>query len=204
MLDFFKGTVTPKDWAFVAGILTVAAIACAGFYFFLYTPQLETIATKQTQLDEVMKTLQKARETKAKIEERRKEAQQWEQLVEMFQQRLPEEREIPALLQKFEALGDELGLRLELSQMPTSREKNKERIPYQVVARGTFHQIVTFINLLEREQRYLMISDLEINEEEEGVSEATFTLSTFRFLQTEPPQTAEKPAEKPSDGPKAT
>jgi Tfp pilus assembly protein PilO len=71
-------------------------------------------------------------------------------------------------------------------------DSSKETIPYKVTARGTFHQIVSFINRLERDDRYLAISDLDIKEEQAGVSEATFTLSTFRFLKSsEAPQTAQ-------------
>ena len=31
MLEFFKGTVTPKDWAFVGVVLGAAGLICAGF-----------------------------------------------------------------------------------------------------------------------------------------------------------------------------
>ena len=57
-----------------------------------------------------------------------------------------------------------------------------EVIPYKAITDGQFHQIVSFINMLERDERYLKISDLDIDEEIEGISKATFVLSTFRFL----------------------
>jgi type IV pilus assembly protein PilO len=201
MLDFFKGTVTPKDWAFVAAILAVAGIIIAALYFFLYQPKVQAVAAQQTDLDAILVELREAREIKSNIETLREEAQKWEELVGLFQQRLPEAREIPSLLQKFEQMGAEIGLRLELSQLPTSRDDNKETIPYRVVARGNFHQVVEFINMLEREQRYLKISDLDIGEEEAGVSEASFTLSTFRFLQEETTAKTPQP-ETPADGQK--
>jgi len=62
-------------------------------------------------------------------------------------------------------------------------DANKETIPYEIIARGDFHEIVQFINLLERDQRYLKVSNLDIGEEIAGISEATFQLSTFRFIQ---------------------
>lgn len=185
MIDFLKGKVTPKDWAITGGIVAVTVLLCALFYVFVLTPQQAEITAVDGKLQEVKKQLQQAREIAKNIDQLRDEAKKWQQLVESFEERLPEEREIPVLLQKFESLGDQVGLRVELSQLPTIQDSRKETIPYKVVARGNFHQIANFINLLERDKRYLKISDLDIGAEEAGISQATFTLSTFRFLQTE-------------------
>jgi len=185
MIELFKGKITPQDWAINGAILAGVAVVCAAFYFLLYTPQLQAIADREAELDTVRTELRKVKELAANIDELRDEAEKWEELVALFEERLPDEREIPLLLQNFESLGDEIGLRLQLSQLPTVTDQNKETIPYRVVCRGTFHEIVTFINVLERQQRYLRVSDLEIKEQSGGASEATFTLSTFRFVQRE-------------------
>ena len=104
------------------------------------------------------------------------------QLFDDFQKRLPEEREIPNLLQRFERMGGEIGLRLEMVPMDTKLDRRIETIPFKVKAKGQFHQVVAFINLLESDERYLKVSDIDIGEEKEDVSEAAFILSTFRFL----------------------
>jgi Tfp pilus assembly protein PilO len=62
-----------------------------------------------------------------------------------------------------------------------------------VRAFGDFHQIVGFINRIERYERYLKISDLIINEQKQGVSEAQFKLSTYRFLQKTEAETPQQP-----------
>ncbi len=124
-----------------------------------------------------------AYETQRNLEALRKESEKMVKLVDLFEQRLPEQREIPNLLQKFERRGDDLGLRVGLVALPVTSDARKETIPYEVTALGSFHQIVSFINLLERDERYLKVSDLDIQEEEAGISEATFILSTFRFIQ---------------------
>lgn len=183
MLDFFKGTVTTKDWAFVGAVLGITGLLCAGFFFGIFKGQQEKLATERTTLAETQQELKEARETKAKFAEFKAEAEKASRLVEMFEERLPEEREIPRLLEQFEKKGDDLGLSVELTQLPTMTDANKETIPYEILARGDFHEIVQFINLLERDQRYLKVSNLDINEEIAGISEATFQLSTFRFIQ---------------------
>ena len=183
MLDFFKGTVTSKDWAFVGAVLGVAGLLCAGFYFAIYKGQQVKLAEVAATLEETTQELKAARETNAKFDEFKAEAEKAEKLVLLFEERLPEEREIPRLLEQFEKKGDDLGLSVELTQLPTKTDANKETIPYEIVARGDFHEIVQFINLLERDKRYLKVSNLDIGEEIAGISEANFQLSTFRFIQ---------------------
>jgi Tfp pilus assembly protein PilO len=183
MLDFFKGTVTAKDWAFVGAVLGITGLLGAAFFFGIFKGQQAKLDAVRVTLEDTKKELREARETKAKFAEFKIEAEKASRLVEMFEERLPEEREIPRLLEQFEKKGDDLGLSVELTQLPTMTDANKETIPYEIIARGDFHEIVQFINLLERDQRYLKVSNLDIGEEIAGISEATFQLSTFRFIQ---------------------
>ncbi len=183
MMDFLKGTVTPKDWIAVAIILGVAVALCAGFYFVVYAQQEAKMREIVSADAVVVSDLSLARTTEKNIDALRTEAAKMQELTSQFEQRLPESREIPTLLKQFEGFAGEIGLRVELSQLPRVSDQKKETIPYSVIARGNFHQIVGFINRLERFQRYLKISELNIGKEEDGVAQASFTLSTYRFIQ---------------------
>ena len=192
MTDFFKGTVTPRDWATVGGIVGGTALLCVAFVFLILNPQRQRLADLIKKDEQVQADLKLARETQKNIDGLRAEAAKMQELVTQFEQRLPESREIPTLLKQFEGFAGEIGLRVELSQLPPITDTRKQTIPYSVVARGNFHQIVSFVNRLERFQRYLKISDLNIGKEEEGVAQASFTLSTYRFIQ--PSEGATRPA----------
>lgn len=183
MLEFFKGTVTARDWAAVAVIVGGTALLCVGFYFIIYGSQQKTLDEITDTDRQVQADLKVARHVKEHIQEHRDEARKMNELVTQFEERLPESREIPTLLKQFEGFAREIGLRVELEQLNRVTEATKETIPYDVKARGDFHEIVSFINHLERHKRYLKVSDLNIGEEEEGVAEASFTLSTYRFIQ---------------------
>lgn len=183
MSEFFKGSVTPKDWAAVGGILAFTALLAVAFYFAIYGGQAakyQELVQKDSQLLDDLKT---AKDIQKNIAQLREEASKMEELVAKFEERLPEKREIPSLLRQFEAFAKEIGLRVELSQLPAAKDMRKQTIPYTVKAYGNFHQIVSFINRLEKFRRYLKVSDLNIGEEEEGIAEATFILSTFLFVQ---------------------
>ncbi len=198
MLDLFKGKVTSKDWAFVGAILAAAAVLCAVFYAGVFNTQQKKLAETSKKLSDVRSQLKAAYDIKQNAEKLQTEVSKMDDLVNRFQNRLPDEREIPQLLRKFEALGDNMGLRVELSAQATISDQSKETIPYKVTARGNFHQVAGFINLLERDERYLKVSDIDIGEEEAGVSQCTFILSTFRFTQSAPAAEGEqaKPGEK--------
>ncbi len=83
-------------------------------------------------------------------------------------------------------MANDVGLSHSLKPEAPQRDETKETIPYSVDTFGNFHQTASFINRLERFERYLKISDLKIEEEDAGVSKASFTLSTFRFLGENP------------------
>lgn len=184
MAMMLKGKITRQDWAFVGVVLGITVLLFVGFYILGYSRVQKEIKARKAEFAKVDKELRHARELNAGIEKLRTEAQEMNQLVDVFQKRLPEEREIPALLSRFEKLGNEMGLRVQLSSLPTRKAPNSdmEVIPYKAVTDGQFHQIATFINMLERDERYLKVSDLDVDEEKEGVSQATFVLSTFRFV----------------------
>lgn len=185
MLDILTGKVTPRDWMFVGGVLALTAALAVGFYVVVIGHQKQRVEDRRQELAGVKKELGEAKRIEENIDGLRKDSEDMERLVDIFQKRLPSEREIPNLLRRFEKLGAELGLRVQLASLPSRKESRTETIPYKVTATGEFHQIVGFINLLERDERYLKVSDLDIGEQEAGVSAATFVLSTFRFIEQE-------------------
>jgi Tfp pilus assembly protein PilO len=194
MMELFKGQITPRDYAISGGIAAGAVLIALAFYFIIYTGQTAKMDELNAQLRKVRADLKLANETKDNIGQLRADKSKMEELVAQFEHRLPESREIPTLLKQFEGFAGEIGLNVQLSQLPRITDTNKETSPYSVKAWGNFHQIVSFINRLEKFQRYLKVSDLKIVQSETG-AEASFTLSTFRFIQ---PTEAKEP--KPAEG----
>ncbi len=182
-MDFFKGTVTRKDWMAVGVILAVTLILGAFYVFFVHTRQTEKLAALEADLRAAESELAEAKKLEANIAALREETAKVEGLVEAFQDRLPDQREIPLLLKQFEDLAKEVNLEVQLAMRDVEVGARKETIPYSVTAHGTFHQIASFINRLERHKRYLKISNLSISEQKDGKAEAKFTLSTFSFKQ---------------------
>ena len=185
MIDFLKGSVTPRDWAAVAGILGATAAMIIGFFVIVHMHQESELVQINTDDKQVYGDLLQARRINSGIDALREETERTEKLVGEFEERLPSRREIPTLLKEFEAMAAEDDLDVELSPLSRSKDTRKETIPYSIVARGSYHQVASFINRLERFKRYLKISDLNIGPSVQGVTTARFTLNTYRFLQTD-------------------
>ncbi|MCH7958823.1 MAG: type 4a pilus biogenesis protein PilO [Candidatus Hydrogenedentes bacterium] len=184
MSDFLSGTVTSKDWMAVGGILGAAALVAVGFYFAVNRSQQNERLQVISNDNQVFADLTKARERQEGIEALRMETDSIQRLVTEFEERLPSRREIPMLLKEFEAMAAEEDIDVELSPLARDRDARKEIIPYRIVARGSFHQVASFINRLERFKRYLKISNLEVGPTKDGVTRAEFTLNTYRFLKS--------------------
>ncbi len=181
MIEFLKGKVTPKDWAVNAGIIVFTGLLCIAFVLLVVLPTQRKLHATKSAIEETKASLQRAKETDENIEQLRKEKEKMQRLVDTFEKRLPTTQEIGSLLRTLESFGAEMNLRVALSSMEPKVDLRKETIPYRVQAWGNFHQLVGYINKLERYQRYFKISDLVIKEQQEGVSEASFILSTYRF-----------------------
>lgn len=184
--NLFRTTVTRNDWTAVAVILCVTVLLTVAFVLVVHASQQKTLKDLEDQDKQVMAELMEAQLKRSTIEKLRQEMQKTTQLVSEFDRRLPSTREIATLVTRFEEMANELALRVNVTPLPVVRDARKETIPYSIKAYGNFHQIAAFINRLERFERYLKISDLKIREEKAGVSEAEFTLSTYRFLEATP------------------
>jgi type IV pilus assembly protein PilO len=182
-MEMLRGTVTAKDWMAVGVIIGLTLVLCAVFYFFVFQPKTEELVGLTALTQVKAGELETAEQLAKDIDALRAKVDKTDELVQAFEKRLPSKREIPTLLTQFEAMAKQVGVDVELTTKPTTRDASKATIPYGIVARGTFHQIASFINELERYERYLKVSELKIGEEEARVCEATFILSTFTFIE---------------------
>jgi Tfp pilus assembly protein PilO len=182
MMEALKGKITPKDWMAVGVGVAIIVAVLSVYIFFVHSAKQTEIAGLNEKLSSIRRDLDQARDKEKKIIALRDETKKINELVSDFEKRLPSQREIPTLVRQFEQMANDVGLSHALKPEAPIKDERKETIPYTISTFGSFHQTASFINRLERFERYLKVSNLKIEEEKEGVSKATFTLSTFRFL----------------------
>lgn len=182
-MEWLRGTVTPKDWMANAAVVAITIAICVGYVIFVRSSETEKLETIVAEHAQVTRDIQEARGKERAFETLQRDTEKLQELVRVFDNRLPTERELPLLIRQFESLAIEHSLPHRLTPKRRIKDEYKETIPYQITTFGTFHQTVSFINSLECFERYFKISDLKINESKDGIQETTFELKTFRFLE---------------------
>lgn len=197
MIEFFRGKVTPRDWAFVGAIVAVIVLLVAAFVFFVHKNEQAQLAVLQSEIDKQSKELQEAEFNAKNIDELRALEKYTSALSEQLRQRLPDELEFPVFFQTLEGIIAKHELAIKFVPGKVKKDPYKETAPYSMTARGDFHKIVRFINDLECYERYVRVDDLDIKYVEAGVTEAKFVVSTFRYVEPEPEATQASERAKP-------
>ncbi len=183
---FKKGAVTKQDLIICGIILAVAVLIGAG-YFFLLRPSWQTQITQlEATITAKKQELDNAQRKAARKDLLDEELAKVEAVVDVFEDRLPDERELAELAEYFEEAAIETQLAIEkISALPDIKSSTLIQIPYSVAVSGNYHQIARFINQLERGDRFFKITDLYIEEQEDGASPASFTVTTYQFVKAE-------------------
>jgi len=129
--------------------------------------------------------------------------------IQKYEARLPKSQQVPELfrdIDRFKQLSD-LDITVQTRLEPVDKEDYWE-LPIRVEARGDYDSIATFVNYLERNQRFAQIKELEITEipgenpDEEGTPEdltihdAEMVVSTFIFVDQVPKEEKKEQQEK--------
>ena len=181
--EFISGTPTREDWIAFGIVLGLGVLALAGFIFGFQPRQARSVEAFIAEDTAVQLVLEEAIRKKDRFTEFEAETSEVKGLVSEFEERLPSRSEIGSLMQEFEQMAAMESVKIEMSSLTRIPDQYKETIPYSIVARGDFHQLVAFINRLELFKRFLKISELNIEPQVRGVAVARFTLNTYRFIE---------------------
>jgi len=207
MLDFFKGTVTLRDWAFCGVVLAIAITLAAGFYLVVHPWQLKKEQTLLADTNTQEAKIAAAKKYEATVKADTTTAEKIQEIVDTFEGRLPPDWKVNDILKRFEETGKEV---FEVSK-PRLEPKdpfltgNRETLPLIVKtpAAGTFRKILEFMNRLELEDRYFSVSEFDIKADPkgQGQAEAQLTLNTFRFIQMDTAKAAVNPGKEGGKAP---
>ena len=103
-------------------------------------------------------------------------------------QQLPEASEVPALLVNISEAGIEQGLVFQRFKPSQGEQRNfYVRLPIQIQASGTYHQLGGFISAIANFQRVVTVGNLDIaragrgNANIDGLTPLTFTATIFTY-----------------------
>ncbi len=172
-------------WAMIPGLLLLIV---AGYWYGMYEPEREKIASLEEQVQRQGLTLQKYRKVAANYAAFQTQVEALEVDLKKALAQLPDSKEIPELIRRISDLGVRTGLQITLlrPQAEQVREYYAE-VPITVKMVGAFHSVGQFFDELGRLPRIVSVSKVKLSGEskdkDDVVKVSTECLATtYRFL----------------------
>jgi type IV pilus assembly protein PilO len=172
------------------------------YWYFLYGPRLEQISELEQQRDQVRADRDRKTRMLANMEETRKEVAQLDGDLKMAVAQLPDTKEIPDLLSTVSSLGRESGLEIiQFKQRPEQYEDFYAIVPVDIVVRGTYKQLASFVDNVGQMARIVTVADVHMKSPPKVEGETVFldtsaVTITYRFLDEAERQRIAKQKEK--------
>jgi Tfp pilus assembly protein PilO len=182
-------TSDEKKWVIVAIIF----MAIIGYLFYMFVWKVNM--TRKAQLEHEIngppadKALQKVYEDYKEIVEGTETKTKIAELtakIGLFEQRLPESKDIPKLLTFFRQAADDSGTKfVSINALAAVTSEYFIEIPFNVVVKAKYHPLGQFINKTENSERFMRVDDVDIKStnDETYQHEATMKISTYMFNQ---------------------
>ena len=154
--------VAPRWQKLVFGLVVVAAFSGAG-YFIGVLPVQGRVATLRAQRDTQQQEIARLRPQAAELARVRREAAQVERQLDVAKDKLPTEREIPALYRTLSEAAVQAGLAVALFQPQGPRVRDfYSEIPIALVAEGGYHEVGDFIGRVAALPRATVVGELKL------------------------------------------
>jgi type IV pilus assembly protein PilO len=167
----------------------VGALVVAGFldWSYWYGPRQSGLGELKTQIAERRTELDLRRAKANARDAAERELRELSAELRRAQARLPDQREIADLLSNVAASGRAAGLEITLfRQKPEVYRDFYAEVPVEMQMRGTYHDVVTFLDRVKRLDRIVNVGDIQLKkpavEGDRVTLEAACTTTTFRFL----------------------
>ncbi|WP_339134612.1 MAG: type 4a pilus biogenesis protein PilO [Candidatus Electrothrix sp. GW3-4] len=174
----------------VAVAVGIVAALIAGFYFFVFAPNLEKIKGLESENKSLQADVDKAKKAAKNLERHQKELEEVEKRFEEIAIVLPKTKEIPALLTGISDHGTSAGL--DFNSFTPRQETPKEfyaEIPISIQITGPYHNVGYFLDQVSKLERIVTVKDIKMgspkNVEGEMMLSSSCNLLTYRFLSEE-------------------
>lgn len=177
-------------------VITLALLG-GGFYFLKYKDQAANIRRLQTSVSEQEKKLVALKQAAVEVDKLKLELAESEGKLKQVLSFLPDQKEIPGLLDNISQLGAEVGLENILFQpQPEQPREFHAAIPIRLDIVGTYHELGVFLDRLSKLNRILKVENLNLTKQKDGSDlQVGATVVTYRFVDT-PPQPSTPPKKK--------
>lgn len=160
---FLDPILTAPVWQkLVLAVVVLAVIGGVG-YFLVVAPVENQVATLRAQRDAQQQEIVRLRAMAVELARMRREAAEVERQLDIAKDKLPTEREIPALYRTLSDAAVQAGLAVALFQPQGPRVRDfYSEIPISVVAEGGYHDVGDFIGRVAGLPRATMVGEMKL------------------------------------------
>ncbi len=168
--------------------ILLCAVVGAAYYFALFQPRLNELRTLEAQYDKLGQELRENQAIADNLAQVKEEVRRLDEKLNEAKQKLPEQEEIPILLQKISDLGKEAGLEFLLFKpgSPTPKDFYAE-VPLDLQVYGGYHDLAAFFDKVGRLDRIVTIENIDFGSPKQTPGGLKLTAScravTFKFLE---------------------
>jgi len=172
-------------------LLVIAGFVLIGYFYFFYflQPALEKKTDLEENLGNLERRIMSRQRVVRQIEQHKKEIAKLRENLQLALAKLPEEKEIPNLLNAASQAGTTAGLEFLLFEPlnPSPREFYAE-LPVKITVKGSYHDIARFFDAVAHLPRIVNVTDIIIGnvvrgKEGENILTANCFLKTYMFLE---------------------
>ncbi|MEL7370359.1 MAG: type 4a pilus biogenesis protein PilO [Myxococcota bacterium] len=169
-------------------LVVVVVVLVLANYMILISPKEEDIAKLQRSINQLENELVRKRAIARNLSRYRIEVERLKQRLNEALTLLPNEAEIPELLQKVAALVEQSDC--EMGKFEPKPEVNVNfyaRIPVEMEITGNYHSIAVFFDKVSKLARIVNVTDIKLGEpsieNQKVVLTANFMATTFKFVE---------------------
>ena len=169
--------------------LLVGAVLFGIFYFVIYSPTQDEIASIVTQSEQLQDEIRKAERNQDKLKKLEEEKANNEKILEDLKGILPEKKEVSQILRKIQAIAS--NARLKTSTFTFNAESNREiylEWPISISLEGNYHNLGIFFDQVSRLKKIFNIDGLSITPlsslNYDFTIQASFTATTYIYRES--------------------
>ena len=178
-------------------LLGIIAIIAGIFTYFIYMPKLKEVKKLERKLKQAQVKLHQTQQIASQLPEFEAEIEKLNLAFKKALNKLPDNKEIPALLLKITKLGKDAKLTFNLFQPLASRNQDfYAEIPIDIEVQGSYHAVGRFFNQICAMPRIINIYNYSLGDyklvEGDDFLKTRFQAVTYTFTDTKEPETSGK------------
>jgi type IV pilus assembly protein PilO len=188
--DEFLAQVVAAPIQKKAGVMAaIIALLIGGFWYFSIDSERQKIKKARSELAELKRQQVEKAAIANNLAKFRREVEKLNQDLKDAVALLPNEAEIPELLQKVSELVEKSGLQMDVFELMGEQPVGfYARVPVKVEVSGSFHEVVVFLDKLAKLSRIVNVTDIKLGEpafkNQKMALKSAFLATTFRFVET--------------------